>query len=289
MNDNPIMSPAVSYYDAYFGKAIGDDTARSTDAALAHHWLCHLRDCPAGRDRTGRAMNYCQTEAYEELLAGMGVKTRREGSVLFKRREWRPWTWDAVGLTVHQALDLQSTMPLRGRLLNIPGKHERLGRIMTSHVVDLPLQLIGQEMRGVRAGLNRSRRQGVTVRMVEDFTDWCFTAKRLWPNHQRNVEWQYYGGQHTHFIAEYQGNVIGTLGFHRWDGVATEIMSRSIHRELNTQELLHSAAMRYAYKVAGCRTFVLGSAGHEGIGKFKAKFRGRAEWITCGTVRRLDL
>jgi len=238
-------------------------------------------------------MNYCQTEAYEELLNGMGVRTRRECGVLFRqRRTWGiPRGWDAIGLTDWEAWEFSQNPPsFHGRMLNIPGKHETIGRIMTSHVVDLPLRITGTEMRPVRAGLNRAKNQGVTVRMVKNFTDWCFSAgEYAWPNHQRDVEWQYYGGQHTHFIAEYKGNVIGTLGFHHWDGVATEIMSRSIHREFNVQELLHVESMNYAFDI-GCHTFVLGSAGNEGIGSFKAKFRGRAEWITCAKLKwRLDL
>lgn len=221
-------------------------------------------------------MDYCQTEHYEALLDGMGVKTKRVNGVLFRHR--RLWYWDAFSPTPEQAYELTIESPVKGRILGVPGTDIFLGTPMSIQVVDLPFVLQGKDKRAVRAGLNRSAEQGVTVRMCDDFTDWCFSAGELWPNHRRDAEWQYYGGQHTHFVASCKGDVVGTLGIYHWDGRATEIMSRTTP-DLNIQERLHVEAMRYACEL-GCDTFVLGGAGTDGIEQFKKKFRGRDEWVT---------
>ena len=143
----------------------------------------------------------------------------------------------------------------------------------------------------VSKAMRRAHREGITVRMVEDFSDWHHSAGCLWhwqfpaKGESGEIYWQYALGHWAHFVAECDGQVVGTLGCYWWDGVATEVMSsiRPSARGLQVQEPLHVAVMDYARQL-GCHTFDLGGEGTPGIGNFKSKFGGTKTWVASAKL-----
>jgi len=227
-------------------------------------------------------MNYCQTDHYDELLQrSYGCPTKTVGGVHFHRRSRRKG-WTAIGCEWHDFLNAK-TAKARGRALRIPCV-ESEPTAQPIWEVDIDPQPV--HTMAVCKAMRRATRQGVRVRMVEDFTDWHHSAAQLWwwehppQGEAGEIFWQYALGHWCHFVAELDNFVIGTLGFYWWDGVATEVMSRTRAdtRHLQVQEPLHVAAMDYAHYL-GCHTFDLGGEGTPGIGSFKAKFGGKKTWV----------
>jgi len=227
-------------------------------------------------------MNYCQTDHYDELLQrSYATPTKIVNGVHMQRRSrWKGWT--AIGIEWNDYLNLRSDR-IRGRVRCIPCMESAPGAQAwwQMDITPQPVHTVA-----VEKAMRRASRQGVTVRIVEDFTDWHFTSGRLYRKEHPpqgeagEIFWQYALGHWCHFVAEVDNVVVGTLGFYWWDGVATEVMSRTCPsaRDLQVGEPLHVVAIDYAHFL-GCHTFVLGGEGTPGIGTFKAKFGGTKTWV----------
>ena len=239
-------------------------------------------------------MHYCQTEHYADLLEqAYGLKSRVMGGIRLHRRRgvWFPDLrgWEAIGAPYVAAVELMGRV--RGRAIGCtdPSSDGALGALdpHRTWVVDLP----HPKPRPITAALNRAERDGIGVRMVEDFSDWHHSAGHLWSwefppqGEDGEIFWQYCMGHWAHFVAEdlaapRENRILATLGMYWWDGEATEVMSRIAPRARgrNVQEPLHVAAMDYAFSI-GCTTFNLGGAATDGIAQFKRKFGGREVWV----------